>query len=44
VTGLDLLPMFKVRVASAEVRTEELGPLAWVFYESVVDGMKGRLK
>lgn len=42
--GLDLLSMFKVRVASAEVSIEESEVLEWVFYESVVDGTQGRLK
>lgn len=41
---LDLLPMFRVRVASAEVGIVELKTLEWSFYESVVDGARGRLE
>lgn len=41
---LDLLPMFRVRVASAEVGIVESGAPEWDFYESVVDGARGRLK
>lgn len=41
---LDLLPMFRVRVASAEVGIVESIAPEWDFYESVVDGTRGRLK
>lgn len=41
---LDLLPMFRVRVASAEVGIVESRAPEWDFYESVVDGARGRLK
>lgn len=41
---LDLLPMFRVRVASAEIGIMESRAPKWDFYESVVDGTRGRLK
>lgn len=41
---MDLLPMFRVRVASAEVDIVESIAPEWSFYESVVDGTRGKLK
>lgn len=43
-SAVDLLPMFRVRVASAEVGIVESRAPEWDFYESVVDGARGRLK
>lgn len=41
---LGTLPMFRVRVASAEICIAEPNAPEWVFYEAVSEGAKGGLR